>query len=70
MNSPTTPTGTEYAAGYARGRHAAKENVPLPENPYRRGSASFHGWHDGHYDERSARRRAIERHSAALWANE
>ena len=29
---------------------------------------AFHGWNDGHYDEQSARHRAIERHSALVWS--
>lgn len=58
---------SDYARGYARGRHAAKENVPVKENPFHRGSVAFRAWNDGHYDERSARSLAIERHSAELW---
>ena len=64
MTNTRTLGGTEYATGYAKGRHAAQERVPASENPYRRGSSGFDGWNDGHYDEQSARFLAIERHSA------
>ena len=60
--------GASYASGYAKGRHAANEHTPTADNPFRAGSDAFHGWNDGHYDERSARRVAIERHSASLWS--
>lgn len=67
--TPTYPAETsEYASGYARGRHAAKERVAESENPFPPGSAAFHGWNDGHYDERSARSVAIGRHSAGIWS--
>ncbi len=59
----------DYASGYTHGRHAAKEHVAAAQNPYPSGSDAFHGWNDGHYDERSARRLAIERHSALLWTH-
>ncbi len=62
-----TPTAGSYAAGYAKGRHAAKEFSSAADNPYRSGSPAFLGWNDGHYDERSARERAIAQHSAELW---
>ena len=58
---------SDYASGYARGRHAAKEHFPTADNPFRPGCSAFHGWNDGHYDEQSARRRAIGRHSALIW---
>jgi hypothetical protein len=58
---------SDYASGYASGRHAAKEHMPVTDNPFHPGSSAFHGWNDGHYDERSARILAIERHSALLW---
>ena len=61
--TPSHATAT-YASGYAQGRHAAKEHVPAADNPFRAGSPAFHGWNDGHYDERSARRNEIERHNA------
>ena len=64
------PSDAEYAAGYADGRHAAKERVPVDENPHPRGSLRYHGWNDGHYDERSARFVAIQRHSAEVWSSE
>lgn len=69
MNTAHSPAGSTYASGYAKGRHAAKEHVPGTENPFRSGSAAFHGWNDGHYDERSARRVTIDRYSALLWSN-
>ncbi len=61
--------GASYASGYAKGRHAANEHIPTTDNPFRAGSDAFHGWNDGHYDERSARRVAVERHSALLWSS-
>lgn len=67
MSTTHLPIGSDYAAGYAKGRHAAKEHIPLHENPYRAGSTAYHGWNDGHYDEESARHVAIQRHSAAIW---
>lgn len=66
MSTPPTPTAETYAAGYARGRHAGKEQVPAADNPFQPGSPAFHGWNDGHYDERSARRAEIERHNTLL----
>jgi hypothetical protein len=64
----TPPRATaDYAAGYAQGRTAAKEHLPVAENPFRPGSSAFHGWNDGHYDEQSARIREIKRHSAMIW---
>ena len=68
MTNTRTQTGSDYATGYAKGRHAADERVPVTENPYRRGTRAFEGWNDGHYDEQSARFMAIERHSAFLWS--
>jgi len=70
MSTAHSPVGATYASGYAKGRHAAKEHVPVAENPFPPGSPAFHGWNDGHYDERSARRLAVDRHSALLWSNE
>ena len=69
MNTTRTLTSNTgiYAAGYAKGRHAAKEFTPAAANPYRPGTPSFHGWNDGHYDESSARARAIAHHSSELW---
>jgi hypothetical protein len=68
MKPPTIP-GSDYAAGYTDGRHAAKERVPVEDNPYRPGTQCYHGWNDGHYDERSARFVQIEKHSALLWSS-
>jgi hypothetical protein len=62
----TSSAGT-YAAGYAKGRHAAKEFASAAPNPYRSSSPAFFGWNDGHYDECSARARAVAHHSAELW---
>jgi len=70
MNTAPSPVAATYASGYAKGRHAAKEHVPTADNPFRAGSPAFHGWNDGHYDERSARRAEVERHNAALWRND
>ncbi len=64
MNTAPTTNGGTYASGYGKGRHAAKEHIPAADNPFRAGSPAFHGWNDGHYDERSARRAEIERHNA------
>ena len=60
---------SDYATGYADGRHAAKERVPAFANPYRRGTPACEGWNDGHYDERSARSVQINRHSASVWVH-
>jgi hypothetical protein len=68
MTSAHSPKISDYALAYAEGRHAAEDHVPAKENPYRRGSAAFRGWDDGHYDERSARSLAIERNHAQLWS--
>ncbi len=68
MTKPPTLPVSEYAAGYADGRHAAKEHVSAKENPHRPGTQRYHGWNDGHYDERSARFVQIQRHSAQVWA--
>ncbi len=70
MNTPRPPVEARYASGYAKGRHAAKEHVPATDNPFHPGSPAFHGWNDGHYDERSSRRVIIERHSALLWSSD
>jgi hypothetical protein len=67
MNTASAPVGTSYASGYAKGRHAAKEHIPVTANPFRRGTVSYRGWNDGHYDEQSARFLAVARHSAELW---
>jgi hypothetical protein len=69
MTHSPTITHTGYAAGYAKGRHAAHERLPETDNPFRRGTPSFDGWNDGYYDEQSARFIAIERHSAYLWSD-
>ncbi|MEO5961026.1 MAG: hypothetical protein ABIR80_18115 [Opitutaceae bacterium] len=69
MKTAPSPASADYASGYAQGRHAAKEHIPTIANPFGAGSAAFHGWNDGHYDERSARRAEIERHNALLWSN-
>jgi hypothetical protein len=69
MKTAASPVAATYASGYAKGRHAAKEHVPAAENPFHPGSPAFHGWNDGHYDERSARRNEIERHNTLLWGN-
>jgi hypothetical protein len=66
MKTTPTPVVPTYASGYAAGRHAAKEQVAANDNPFPTGSPPFHGWNDGHYDERSARRTEIERHNAAV----
>ncbi len=68
MTTTHRPVGLDYASGYGRGRHAAKERVPLEENPFHPRTAAYRGWNDGHYDEQSARTVAIERHSAFLWS--
>lgn len=68
MNRDASLVGPGYAAGYARGRHAAREHISVDENPFRRGTDAYHGWNDGHYDERSARRVALDRHSTLLWS--
>jgi hypothetical protein len=68
MNTAHPPVGVAYASGYARGRHAAKEHLPATQNPFHPGTSAYHGWNDGHYDEQSARRIAIESHSAAVWS--
>ena len=68
MTTTHPRVGTAYASGYVKGRHAAKEHVPGAENPFRPGTSAFQGWNDGHYDERSARSIAIERHSASIWS--
>lgn len=67
MTTTHSRVGSDYASGYAKGRHAAKANLPVTENPFPRGSSAFAAWNDGHYDEQSARSVAIERHSAILW---
>jgi hypothetical protein len=64
MKLPPNTPDSEYAAGYADGRHAAKEHVPANENPYKRGTQCWHGWNDGHYDERSLRFVQIAKQSA------
>ncbi|HUR58184.1 MAG TPA: hypothetical protein VM029_10775 [Opitutaceae bacterium] len=69
MNTATAPVGTSYASGYAKGRHASKEHIPVTDNPFRRGTTAHRGWLDGHYDEQSARCMAVARHSAALWSD-
>lgn len=69
MNAPRPAASAAYATAYAKGRHAAKEHVPAMENPFRPGTWAYHGWNDGHYDERSARTLAIARHSAELWSD-
>lgn len=69
MNTAYPPVETSYASGYAKGRHAAKEHVSPRENPFPSGSSAYQGWCDGYYDEDSARRLAIARHSAELWSN-
>jgi len=63
MTTTHPPVRADYASGYAKGRRAAQVHVPATENPYRPGSPAFGGWNDGYYDEQSARRVAIERHS-------
>jgi hypothetical protein len=70
MNTAHPPVGIAYASGYARGRHAAKEHIPVAENPYGRGTSAYQGWNDGHYDEQSARYVAVERHRALLWSHD
>jgi hypothetical protein len=66
---PTHPSDEPaYGHGYARGRHAAKEHIPNTENPFDPGTPAHAGWNDGHYDEKSARRMEIARHSELLWS--
>jgi hypothetical protein len=67
MTTTQPRIGSDYASGYARGRHAAKEHMPATDNPFRPGSSAFEGWNDGHYDEQSARSVMIERHSTFIW---
>jgi hypothetical protein len=62
--------GPAYAAGYTRGRHAAKERIPITQNPFQPRTSAYQGWSDGHYDEQSARHVAIDRHSTLLWARD
>jgi hypothetical protein len=69
MNTAHSPMVASYASGYAKGRHAANDHTPATDNPFRPGSEAYHGWNDGHFDERSARRRAIEAHNAERWSN-
>jgi hypothetical protein len=68
MNPTPTPVVSDYVTAYAKGRKAAQNRAPSYKNPYRAGSSAFHGWNDGHYDEQSARVRAIESHSSLLWS--
>jgi len=70
MTTTDPHVGSDYASGYARGRHAAKEHISIAENPFRSGSAAFHGWNDGHYDEQSARSILFERQSALIWTSD
>ena len=70
MNTAHLPVGARYASGYAKGRRAAKDHVAATRNPFRSGSPAYHGWNDGHYDERSARRVAIDHHTALLWSSD
>lgn len=70
MKTLASATITDYATGYAEGRHAAKEHVPGFANPYTRNSPAYQGWMDGHYDERSARNLQIQRTSAAVWGRD
>lgn len=70
MSTLASATITDYATGYAEGRHAAKEHIGGFANPYQRNSAAYRGWNDGHYDEQSARSLQIQRNSAAVWAHE
>ena len=68
MTSTLTSAFSTYATAYRKGRHAAQERVSPRKNPYRAGGTAFHAWNDGFYDEQSARRLAVERHSAQLWS--
>ena len=68
MNATHPPVGANYASGYAKGRHAAKEHVAVSTNPFRAGTSAYQGWTDGYYDEQSARSLAIAQHSAELWS--
>ena len=70
MTTTHPHVGSDYASGYVRGRHAAKEHLPVTENPFRPESAGFRGWNDGHYDERSARSIEFERQSALIWTSD
>ncbi len=70
MKTTHSRVGSDYASGYAKGRHAAKTHVPVTENPFSPSGVAFLAWNDGHYDEQSARSVAIERHSALLWTAE
>jgi hypothetical protein len=67
MTTTHRPVGSDYASGYGRGRHAAKERVSVEENPFHLRSDAYRGWNDGYYDEQSARAMAIGRHSALIW---
>jgi hypothetical protein len=70
MTTTHPHVGSDYASGYARGRHAAKEHISITENPFRPQSAGFRGWSDGYYDEQSARSIAFERQSAQIWTSD
>ena len=70
MTTTYPPLEASYAVGYAKGRHAAKEHVPVTLNPFPAGTSAFVGWNDGHFDEQSARSLAIQRHSAHVWSSE
>lgn len=70
MTPTSTTVATDYVKAYMKGRHAAHDRDSLQRNPYRTGSSAFQAWNDGYYDEQSARRLAIERHSALLWSRD
>ena len=70
MTTTHHSVGSDYASGYGRGRHAAKEHVSADENPFHPRTPAHRGWNDGYYDEQSARAMAIGRHSASIWESE
>lgn len=70
MKTLASASHTDYATGYAEGRHAAKEHVAAYANPYQRNTPAYRGWIDGHYDEQSARSIQVARTSAAVWARD
>ena len=69
MNTAPMPVAAPYASGYAKGRQAAKGQVPGADNPLLADTSAYHGWNDGHYDERSARRAEIERYNTRVWSS-
>lgn len=70
MTSTLPTVTTDYVLAYRKGRHAAQERISPRKNPYPAGTSLRQAWNDGYYDEQSARRLAIERHSADLWTDD